>query len=190
MSRHNRNFNQSPSQRPAYQQVATRPVVAEGESEQDIQKVPSAATTSQSESDALDADPDRHEAQPVVTATDAAPGEVSDVTESGVEESGVRVETDDAGEDFSGFEDIATRSPKHVSAVTAPPPPDRAIQAPVVIHRSAAEQAAHDGEMVPIIPRRTQPRNYVSGQWYNLIKGQEQFVPRVVADHFRDKGLI
>jgi len=188
MSRHNRNFTQPPSQRPAHQQVATRPAAAEGEAEQDIQKVPSAATESQSQSDAQDADSDRYEAQLPVTETDAAPGEATDLPNITGD---ARVETvDDVGEDFSGFEDISTRSPRHVSAVASPPPMERAIQAPVVVQRSAAEQEAHDREMEPIVPRRTQLRNYVGGQWYNLIKGQEQFVPRVVANHFREKGLI
>lgn len=180
MSRHNRNFNQQPSQRPAHQQVATHPVAVEEsvhEAEQDIVRVPSAATEGQSETDAMDADPDRHEAQAPITDTDPVPGETTDIPE------GVDVE------EFNGFEDIGTRPSRHVGRAQEMVQ-ERAIQAPVVINRTEAEQLAYDNELVPIIPRITRMRNSVNGQWYNLVKSQEQWVPRSVAEHFRSKGLL
>jgi hypothetical protein len=155
----------------------------------DTQRVPSAATETQSESDALTADPDRHEAQPGITETDPMPGEATDLPNGDGEET-VAGTDEESEADFNGFEDIGTRGPRHVSTKQSDTALDRVVQAPVVINRSVAEQEAYDNELVPIIPRRTQMRNYVGGVWYNLIKGQEQFVPRTVADHFRDKGWL
>lgn len=182
MSRHNRNFSQPTSQRPAHQQVSTRPAVAE-EAPLDTQRVPSAATDAQSQADAEAADPDRYEAQPDITGTDALPAEPTDTVS--VEEA----DADAADEaDFGGFEDIGVRGPKSVA--TKDSGAQRVIQAPVVIHRDAVEEAAFQNELVAIVPRKTQQRNFINNTNYALVKGQEQFVPRSVADHFRDKGLI
>lgn len=181
MARHNRNHMQPMSQRPAHQQVSTRPVAAE-EAPADISRVPSAATAAQSAADANDADPDRYQAAPGVTDTD--PVSVDEPTD-------IVTAEDDQGPDpvddaeFAGFEDINTR-PKSVGSVKE----ERLVQAPVVINRTTAEEQEYQAELVPIIPRKTQQRNFINNTNYALVKGQEQFVPRSVADHFRDKGLI
>jgi hypothetical protein len=180
MTRHNKNFNQRPSQRPAHTQVATRPAAVE-EPPLDIERVPSAATETQSQADANALDTDRYAAQPGITDTDSLVTEASDVGED--------TDTGDDEEDFSDFEDIGERPPRHVSQKQGHPE-ERLVQAPVRINRTEVEQQEYDSELVPIIPRKTQMRNYVSGEWYNLIKGVEQFVPRSVERHFKDKGLI
>ena len=171
---------QQTSQRPAHQQVSTRPV-AEGEVAMDTQRVPSPATTEQSAADANAADPDRYQVQEGISDTDPLPGEPTDLPTD-------EDPSDEDVEEFRGFEDISTRPlRKGVGAVEAE---TRVIQAPLVINRSEAEQEAYDAELVPIIPRVTQQRVSINGRWYNFVKGMEQFVERSVAEHIRSKGLI
>jgi hypothetical protein len=194
MSRHNRN----PSQRPAHQQVATRPG-SPGEASLDTERIPSPATDSQSQEDALAGDSDRYQAGPGITETDPLPGEATDV---GVEEAALLVEDADVDgdgnedddpeeEDFGGFEDLNQRQTKKGIASGGATKTVRAEPvAPLVIQRSVADQEEYDMELVPIIPRITQQRVNIGGEWYNFIKGMEQFVPRAVADHLRSKGII
>lgn len=200
MSKHNKQNHQPRSQHPAHQQVATRPgAVKDGEVSQDTERVPSAATESQSQVDASAADPDRYQPQDGVTETDPVPGEETDIEadndedEDSDKEPGDDEDTgDDDGGDFQGFEDINTR-PKRIrregsdgggAAVAV-------AERPVIeVSRTAEEHEQYQAELVPVIPRKTQQRVNIGGEWYNFIKGIEQFVPRSVADHIRDKGLI
>lgn len=185
MAKKNRNSHQKPSQRPAHQQVGVRPGAA-GEPELDISRVPSAATAAQSRDDAAEST-EFPPAKPAETDSDPLPGQVTDIgleedDDSDLDADGVEI---DAEEEFNGFEDLNTRI-HHVSQRAEP----EIAAVPLIINRTAEEQRQYDSELVPIIPRRTQMRVNIGGSWYNLVKGQEQFVPRPVADHFREKGLL
>jgi hypothetical protein len=173
------------------QQVSTRPQ-SPGEAATDVTRVPSPATIAQSEDDATLADPDRYQAQPGVTDTDPIEGEATDLPmDENVDDDELVDEdvVDGVEEEFTGFEDISER-PRRVGALPNAQARQSTTLTPTVIHRSEAEQEAYDMELVPIVPRINQQRVNIGGQWYNFIKGMEQYVPRAVADHIRSKGLI
>lgn len=194
MSKHNRHNHQQPSQRPAQQQVAVRPesLTTAGDVPLDTQRVPSAATDEQSQVDAAAADPDRYRPQEGVTDTDPVAGEATDLpTDENSELASEDDEpNDDAeeGDDFEGFEDINTRT-RNIRR-----PEESKVVAPervrTVIDMTEEERERHAMELVPVIPRRTELRTSINGEWYNFKKGVEQFVPRAVAEHCAEKGLI
>lgn len=197
--------NRQPSPRPATQSVSTRPQ-SPGEGATDVTRVPSPATVAQAEDDADVSDPERYQAQPGVTETDPAPGEATDLPVDGELQDDDAVDADaetdeaetdedaaaDEGADFAGFDDISERPSRRVKASAGAPPNAQMVQtvAATVIHRSEAAQEAYMAELVPIVPRITQQRVSINGEWYNFVKGMEQYVPRAVEEHLKSKGLI
>jgi hypothetical protein len=149
--------------------------------------MPSSATEDQSSLDATGADQDRYTPQAGVTETDPVPGEATDVPGDVVAAEDDDVETFEGFDDDQTFEDLHTRQTK-ATAVNAEA--ELVQRAPVRIFQNDAERDDYMAELVPIIPRRTQQRVSINGEWWNFIKGQEQFVPRSVMEHIRDKGLI
>ncbi len=159
-------------------------------------RVPSPATATQSQADAQAADPDRYRPQLGLTGSDAAPGEgtdlvggddtvIGDVDEDELEHIRAGEEDEvlrdagvaDEGVPFQGFD-----SPDLVTT--------RAHVLPTTISMSESEKRAAEQEMVPVIPRRNVLRTKIGPDWYNFVKGQEQFVPGWVRDHLMEKGVI
>lgn len=62
--------------------------------------------------------------------------------------------------------------------------------APVEIDLEEQRKLAEDAELVPIIPRRNLGRSRIGGEWYTFVKNVEVFVPRAVAEHLFEKGVL
>jgi hypothetical protein len=150
-------------------------------------RMPSAATEEQSQADVQAADPNLHLAEDVGAQTEPFPEEPTDVLEGDTGED-FQGDNSEEEEEFTQFEDLNTRSRGRVS-MSPNDIPQEMVQ-PVRIDRDAAEQEAYDTELIPIIPRRTQMRVSINGRWFNFTKGIEQFVPRYVADHIRERGYL
>jgi hypothetical protein len=186
----NRYQTTAKSQRPAHQQASVRPAVS-GEAPLDNTRVPSSATTVQSEADAQAADPDRYVSQEPITDTDAFPGQVTDlaggddtVNHELAEDELDAVEAAEAeeGAEFVGFADS--------SEIVDPPARAHKAVVPVEVSLTAQEQFDADHKLVPVMPRRTVMRTNIGGKWWNFFKGQEQFVPAYVREHLSEKGVI
>jgi hypothetical protein len=184
----NKNQQADRSQRPAFQQVSTRPAVG-GEPAQDNVRVPAPSTVDESQAAAQVTDADRYvPSEGSVTTSDALPGQATDlvggddtvlddldstsveqITEA--ENAAVNSDSED-GIEFSGFAEPA----KTLELTT--------------VSLTAQQQTAIDNELMPVMPRRTVMRTSIGGKWWNFFKGQEQFVPKYVRDHLLEKGVI
>ena len=148
-----------------------------------------------------------------ITATDAAVGEATDLT--GADDTVIEDMEDDEVDHINAAEAEELAAAGCTCRFDLPQPFDPKCP----VHGPESEKSADDAEvftgfeepvrrkivnvdldaqkkydddhkLVPVIPRKTLLRTRIGTEWWNFIKGQEQFVPAWVRDHLVEKSVV